>query len=695
MKEITRSIDLSRPHRPKIVFWPLTFALIVSLANSPMAGIYGRQSTRAGATRRSTAESAAAPSIRLIPPDGATFLTDQRFDIRAEAPPGVSSSLQVALDGRDITEWNGRSHLTRGAVDNPSLPALNGGAAFLSRDWSFPRPGYHTLRATLAGSAASEVSFEVIEWRGNGGGVRNVILLIGDGMGVAHRTAARIVSRGVTEGRYRNGMLEMDTMEATGLVTTSSFSAMVTDSAPGASCYATGNKAANNEEGVYPDNTDNDALKRSDPESDRFFDNPRVENISEYLHRTRGINIGLVTTADVTDATPAAFAVHTSNRNASTRIADDYFDRRNETGLTVLMGGGRQWFEPKGEGSKAGTRRGTPTNPNVSPKRDLLGEFRKAGYALADSADSLRALSGQRPRQLLGLFSPSTMPVAFDKLGRGAERAANMPMLDDMARAALASLSATSPRGFFLMIEGASIDKQAHLMDADRAIWETIEFDRAVGVAKKFAEATNSDADPTNDTLVIVTADHETGGFSLIGARNPDPRIPRGSRDAARAYRGFTDYQDSEGDGYPDDADPPNKLIVGFGSGSDRYEDWHSNPRPQSPTTLKDGRAVANPRRDGPDDSDTASRHGILITGQVENGESASTAKDVDVEPMTAAVHTATDIPLTATGPGAMQFVGVQDNTSVFFKMMRAYGGSFPRVYYDGRSLHHSRRRHR
>lgn len=547
------------------------------------------------------------------------------------------------------------------------------------------------LRAMADGAAAREVSFEIVDWRGDGARVRNVILLIGDGMGVAQRTAARIVSRGLTEGKYRHGMLEMDQMPATGLVTTSSLSALVTDSAPGASCYSTGNKGANNEEGVFPDNTDNDALKRTDPESERFFDNPRVENISEYLHRTRGTNLGLVTTADVTDATPAAFSVHTSNRNASTRIADEYFDRREQTGLTVLMGGGRQWFEPKKTGSNVG-RRGTPTNPGVNTARDLVGGFRQSGYAFADTAEALRAASAQKPSRLLGLFAPSTMPAAFDKLGHGAERITNVPMLDEMARVAISSLAASGPRGFFLMIEGAAIDKQAHFEDADRAIWETIEFDRAVGVAKRFAEATNSDSDLNNDTLVIVTADHETGGFSLIGARNPDPRIPRGSRDAARAYRGFTDYKDADGDGYPDETDPPGKLIIGFGAGTDHYEDWHSNALPLLPTVIKDGRAVANPRRDGPEDADPASRKGTLITGQVENGESSSGGPGLDIEPMINAVHTATDIPLTATGTGAMQFIGVQDNTAVFFKMMRAYGGSFPRVYYDGRPATPTRR---
>lgn len=675
----TTNIRLSPQCKSTVRSCIVRISLVALLTNS--LGVI----TRGHATRPPTNQSAAVPqpTLRVMPPDNSSFLVGQRFDIRVEASAASSGSLQVSLDGRDISDWNNRSHLTRRQLDPPQSRAPNGAAVFLSRDWSFSRAGRHTLRATINGTAGREVSFEIVTWQGTGPKVRNVILLIGDGMGVAHRTAARIVSRGLTEGRYRNGMLEMDQMQAIGLVTTSSLSAMVTDSSPGASCYATGNKGANNQEGVFPDKTDSETLKRTDPESDAFFDNPKVENISEYLRRARGMNLGLVTTADVTDATPAAFAVHTSNRNASTRIADDYFDRRNLTGLTVLMGGGRQWFEPK-ENKKEGGRRTTPTNAKVDSARDLVKAFQSAGFVFTDSAESLRGVSASRPPRLLGLFAPSTMPVAFDKLGYGAERVTNVPMLDDMARAAINSLSSSSPRGFFLMIEGASIDKQAHIEDADRTIWETIEFDRAVGVAKRFAEQTNSDADPNNDTLVIVTADHETGGFSLIGARNPDPRIPRGSRDAARAYRGFTDYKDADGDGYPDEVDPPNKLIVGFGAGTDRYEDWISNKRPLAPTIIKNGRVVANPRRDGPEDADPASRNGTLITGQIENSEVPALAADPDREPITNSVHTATDIPLTATGPGAMQFVRVQDNTSVFFKMMRSLGGSYQRIYYDG-----------
>ena len=94
--------------------------------------------------------------------------------------------------------------------------------------------------------------------------------------------------------------------------------------------YVSGNKNNNNEEGVFPDDT-LDA-----------FDNPRIEYLSEYLHRTQGKALGLVTTSDVFDATPAGNAVHTSSWGAGTGIVDQYFDDRSLTGLTVLMGGGRK-----------------------------------------------------------------------------------------------------------------------------------------------------------------------------------------------------------------------------------------------------------------------------------------------------------------------------------------------------------------
>ena len=108
----------------------------------------------------------------------------------------------------------------------------------------------------------------------------------------------------------------MDDFPVTGMVKTASLNSIVTDSSPGMAAYVNGNKSNNNQQGVFPDDT-LDA-----------FDNPRVEYLSEYLHRTQGKALGLVTTSDVFDATPAANAIHTANRGAGTGIVDQYFDDR-------------------------------------------------------------------------------------------------------------------------------------------------------------------------------------------------------------------------------------------------------------------------------------------------------------------------------------------------------------------------------
>ena len=182
---------------------------------------------------------------------------------------------------------------------------------------------------------------------------RNVILFLGDGMGAAHRTAARIVSRGVHNGKAA-GRLAMDTLDVTGQVMTGSLNAVITDSSPGMAAYVTGQKNANNQQGVFPDNTPD------------VFDNPRIEYLGEILRRTRGpgFNVGIVTTADLTDSTPAANAVHTSNRFAGPGIAAQFFDERATNGVTVLLGGGANHFAPKSAGGTrtddAQPRRGVP-----------------------------------------------------------------------------------------------------------------------------------------------------------------------------------------------------------------------------------------------------------------------------------------------------------------------------------------------
>jgi alkaline phosphatase len=299
--------------------------------------------------------------------------------------------------------------------------------------------------------------------------------------------------------------------------------------------------------------------------------------------------------------------------------------------------------------------------------RDLISDFQTAGFTYTANATQLKAIPASTTK-LLGLYALSNMNVALDKIAgrRGNPVVVNefgfpdQPMLDEMTDAALTVLS-KNPNGFVLMVEGASIDKQAHNMDTDRWFLETIEFDRAIGRAKAFAAA-------NPDTLVLVTADHECSGANIIGASTVtdavlSARAAGGGgvatlRDATVGtydLAGFPFYVIGS-DGYPVTVNPDRKLLIGYGANADRYEDWQAKPRPIQDTQQPFfNTAPLNTHPADPTKRNVAGQY--FVTGQV---------------PGTSAVHTATDIPISAYGRGAAQFTGAMDNTDVFFKAMKA-----------------------
>ena len=612
------------------------------------------------------------------PPYISRFLPGQRFDLQATISPDAAQNIAGVKFYVNNSEVPGVITLVRATVTTPALPA-NTLVATL-RAYSHLAPGVHrlTVSATQLPNGQSVIAtgnFEIVNLGTSvGPKTKNIIVMIGDGMGIAHRTAARIVLNGVSQGKAL-APLAMDTFPVTGLIQTASLNSIVTDSAPGSSCYSTGNKNNNNQEGVFPDDT-LDA-----------FDNPRTEYMGEYFARTLGKSLGIVTTADVFDATPAAWAIHTQNRGAGTGICDQYLDEAVvKSNLTVLLGGGRKWFLPS---TTAGSARNNATDYVLSaelvagwgvaagaldPTRDLLADFQKAGFAYAANATQLNALPATTGK-LLGLFALSNMNVAADKIDgrRGSPAVVNefgfpdQPMLDEMVDAALPIL-AKNPAGFVLMVEAASIDKQAHNMDTDRWILETIEFDRAIARAQAFAAA-------NPDTLVLVTADHECAGVNIIGASTVtqaslnaransgggaaqlrDP-APGSATPVVGTYElaGFPVYG-IQPDGYPATTNPDRKMLIGYAGGSDRFEDWQSNPRPIRDTQQPfNATAPLNTHPNNPLERKTAGN--FLITGHV-NG--------------TSAVHTASDIPISAYGRGAAHFTGTMDNTDVFFRAMKA-----------------------
>lgn len=635
----------------------------------------------------------AAPTVtRLTPPSElfssgnaapviARFLPGQRFDLQATVRPDDASktitSAFFAINGKAV---NAAVSL-KGCGDICLKDIPSNTAIVSSRAVSVDKAGIHRLTVTATQSDGQIVTangnFEVVPLVVGGQKVKNIIILLGDGMGAAQRTAARIVAGGYTQGKNIN-QLAMDTFPVTGLVKTASLNSVVTDSAPGMSAYVSGNKNNNNEEGVFPDDTLD------------VFDNPRIEYLSQYLHRTQGKSLGLVTTADVFDATPAANAIHTSSRGAGTGIVDQYFDDRKLSGLSVLMGGGRKWFVPASTpGSARGDRTDyafSATDPHTAnivkawgaapgsldKERNLLAEFQTAGFAYAGDKTSMDAIDAKKTNQLLGLFSHSNMNVALDKINgrRNSHKGVgnqsknsvvddygfpDQPMLDEMTAKALDILG-KKKEGFVLMVEAASIDKQAHAMDTERWILDTIEFDRSVALAQAFAAK-------QGNTLVIVTADHECAGVALIGGSIVnDARLQELVREGGTALRdksvglyekaGFPKYIIAK-DGYPETTDIDFRLLIGYGANSDRYEDYRTNPLPtqdiQQPF-VKTQPLAAYPVDPMKRDEDSK----FLITGQV---------------PGSSAAHTASDIPLSAFGPGAYSFTGVMDNTDIFFKL--------------------------
>ncbi|QGG54339.1 alkaline phosphatase [Paenibacillus sp. B01] len=557
----------------------------------------------------------AAPSIYIAPIHQAKFLAGAKFDFRVELNDwtGDASAVRITINGKSPEAVFGKKlELTSTAKSRE----------FTVRDVSFPKAGTVSV-SVQAGSLKRTVQYEVVNTEQAGRKAKNVILFVGDGMAQPSITIARVMSKGLTEGKY-NGLLELDKLEQRAVVTTSGMDSLVTDSANSASAYNTGHKSAVNALGIYPDNTENS------------LDDPKVETLAEMLKRSRGMSVGIVTTSEIEDATPAAVVSHTRRRADKAEIADMMLQLQPE----VVMGGGSAYFLPK---SVPGSKR--------KDEKDLIGGFEKAGYTFVESAAGLK--SSGTPDKLLGLFHTGDMNVYYDRsTGNAAalKSFTDQPTLWDMTKKAIDVLK-KNDNGFFLVVEGASIDKQLHTMDWERSAYDTIEMDKAIGLARAYADA-------SGDTLVVATADH-AHSTSIAGTYwEGDGKT---GREAVRTYEQskFPTYVDADKDGFPDSPDVDRKLAVVFGATPDYYEDYKFSAVPQAPAVLSGDAYIANPGTLA--DPKAEDKDKYLHTGTLPKSEGTE-------------VHSADDVPLMAHGPGAEYFKGTLDNTDVFFGMAQALG---------------------
>ncbi len=259
----------------------------------------------------------------------------------------------------------------------------------------------------------------------SGRAARNIILMVGDGMGPEHVWAAWACN---------GGRLHLMRLPVVGYVQTSSASHAVTDSAAAGTAIACGARTANGTVGQSPEGK------------------PYVSFAAE--QRARGVETGLVVTKDITDATPAAFYAHAAARRDKKRISSQL----PQAGFSVVMGGG------------------AATVPQKS-----VEEMRGQG-ALVE----LSAPGDLKPASRRGNYLPQAVARALDEL-------------ED------------ADKGFFLMVEGSQIDSASHANDLRELVAEVLDFDRAIGVVLRWMES-------HPDTLLVVTADHQTGGLSLLDA---------------------------------------------------------------------------------------------------------------------------------------------------------------------------------
>lgn len=278
---------------------------------------------------------------------------------------------------------------------------------------------------------------------------RNVIFMVGDGMGVAQITAAMY---------SKEGPLALESFPVTGMHKNSSADDLITDSAAGATAFSIGMKTYNGAIGV-------DAKGK------------KQETLLEEAEK-KGYATGLIATSTITHATPASFIAHQSNRKLEEEIAADFL----KTDIDLFIGGGMKYFARR-----------------KKDERDLVKELQAKGYTVADYFHQELAEVNMDPSTPMAYFTSDDKPIPAaegrDYLALASERGLNF-------------LKARSEKGFFVVIEGSQIDWGGHANNSDYIITETLDFDQAIAKVLEFAKM-------DGNTLVVVTADHETGGYSI------------------------------------------------------------------------------------------------------------------------------------------------------------------------------------
>ncbi|KAL8291314.1 hypothetical protein RQP46_002292 [Phenoliferia psychrophenolica] len=617
--------------------------------------------------------------------DQTDFIAGQVFDLRIEvqAPvngteaynggvPSLDFALEISGDGGkplEISQFLNRPDPTVEKYNftyyedlfaqDAKTPVLVNVLAKSYRYLTLYNPGKYTLTLRYNNGMTTVAHYEVKELA-KSKTAKNLILFIGDGMSQSMVTAARLLAHKSINGKYQSHMA-MDGAPAFGMQMTHSIDSFITDSANSATALYTGKKATVNGLNAYTDST---GLP---------WANPKFETVFEMFRRVYGGKVGIVSTAYLADATPAAVVSHTSQRGQYDQIIEQMLTGQSTNftnqwtqwdGPDVLFGGGGADFLAR------------PANGNVSQ----VDRWKAAGYSFVSNKTQLDNLAVDGKRAL-GLFSSSTMSTWLDRnvytenlktfpQYNGVKGATDQPGLKDMTLKAIDILSARAKAdgvNWMMMSEAASIDKAMHIADYDRALGELLELDDTVKATLEHLKAIGE----SENTLVIVTADHGHG-FDVFGSSDSKYIASQtgnaNKRNAVGTYSesGLSEYQVApgqlasnhsvvvgpNGEGFPVQWNPRYGAAMGLVANVDHNENFvvHNSSRDTSTKNATTGAYFANV-------NDSSS--GFFVSGNL---------------PVTASsgVHSLTDVPVYAWGPGCELFRGIQNSVDIAFHMALA-----------------------
>lgn len=471
------------------------------------------------------------------------------------------------------------------------------------------------LAVNLAVLICSTICFSSIVQADDPEKPKSVILFIGDGMGANHVKASEIYAK-----RILNKDLAMSSIKTSGRTTTHSASAPITDSAAAATAIYTGFKVKNGQLNVLPDGTHTQGIGMA--------------------AKKAGLSIGLVSTARMTDATPAAIYAVSESRGSHEDIALQL----SEFNADAVLGVGKRHFLPVD--TKNGSRKDS---------LDIIAKMKENGYHYVDNLNELKEVKPATTEKLFGMFSDGEMPYALDR--KHNVSGASLPTLADMTRAAI-SIVEKNPKGFFLMVEGGRIDHASHANDIRTMIEETLEFDDAIAVGLDFQKS-------HPDVLIVVTADHETGGLKLSG-EGEFSLEPGG---ISKIRNSLTHVEDKIGK----HVEKQESILKEAGL----------DLTPEELEILKTGQIKAQEEKEKTEgrtpQQDRASKYDS--TGSL-RALSAITSQRAKVEWLSNN-HTDRPVVTLAIGPGARLFEGNYDNTDIAVKIARLLNLSIPRLLND------------